>query len=124
MQNATPTSLPSSLFARSPGMFPSRGSAHGGALEARWNGSLDCTRRLKRDQKEAPGVARNANVYAWFCAVVRTQGHVYRSEGEGEEHLRTHAPVSRVSVAKEEDRLPGTLLDSRDPETRVKPSSR
>ena len=23
-------------------------------LEACWNGSLDCTRRLKRDQKEAP----------------------------------------------------------------------
>lgn len=140
MQNATPSSFPSpptpaSLFARTPGAFPSRGSARGGALE----GPLEREPRLhstaKKRSKGGSRVARNANrVYARFCAgrerVSGTRTRVPLGWGGRGLQLRTRACSASVSVAEEEeeeepsgegDRLPGTL-DSRDPETRVKPS--
>ena len=88
--------VPSSLFAVPPARFP---------LEAQLEREPGLHSTAKKRSKGGSRVARNANVYARFCAVVSAspaQGHVYGSErGEGG-HLRTRAPVSRVSVAEEE----------------------
>lgn len=81
--------LPLPLFALHP-RFPLEDPV---VLEASWDEGLDCTRRLKRDQKEAAHVAEEISTYTLLHArelVCGTRTRV-RREGRGGEEGATYA---------------------------------
>lgn len=72
-------------------------------LEASWDEGLDCTRRLKRDQKEAAHVAEEISTYTLLHARELVCGTRTRVRREGREERRgppTRAPASSACLSE------------------------